>query len=295
MSVFTGAGCAICTPFKANGEVDYEQFARNIEIQIEGKTDAIVVCGSTGEASTLSHEEHLAVIGFCVKQVAKRVPVIAGTGSNCTETAVYLSQEAEKLGADAVLVVSPYYNKGTQKGLFEHFKIVADSIKIPVILYNIPGRTGVTIQNSTILKLATEVPNIVAVKESLSDISDVARLASMAGDKIDIYCGDDNQTLPYLSLGAKGVISVVSNLAPLEWHNMCQNYFDGKLDEAMKTQIKAIPMIDALFSEVNPIPVKAALNLMGCGEDVLRRPLTPMEPEHKAVLEKTMRDFGVKF
>ena len=297
MAIFTGAGVAIVTPFTANGDVDYDQFAKNIEFQIAGGTDAIIVCGSTGEASTLSHEEHLKVIEFCVKQVNKRIPVIAGTGSNCTNTAIYLSKEAEKCGADALLVVSPYYNKATQKGLFEHFKMIADSVKIPIILYNIPGRTGVKISNDTIMKLCTEVSNIVAIKESLGDISEVARLAYMSDGKIDIYCGDDNQTLPYLSLGAKGVISVLSNIAPELTHEMCQSFFDGDVKRSQEIQIKAIPLIDALFSEVNPIPVKAAMNLCNNPSNIagpLRRPLTEMEDEHKAVLKEEMIKFGIK-
>lgn len=296
MAVFTGAACAVVTPFKADGSVDFDQFAKNIEFQVNGGTDAIIVCGSTGEASTLSHEEHLDVIEFCVKQVNKRIPVIAGTGSNSTETAIYLSKEAEKRGVDGVLVVSPYYNKATKKGLFEHFKMIADSIKIPVILYNIPGRTGVTIANDVIIKLCTEVENIVGVKESLSDISEVIRLSAMSNGKVDIYCGDDNQTIPYLSVGAKGVISVMSNIAPDVWHNMCKDYFDGNCAKATETQLKAIPLIDALFSEVNPIPVKAAMNMLDADNAAgpLRRPLTEMEDAHKAVLKEEMVKFGLK-
>lgn len=293
MALFTGAGVAIVTPFKSNGDVDYEQFAKNIEFQIAGKTDAIIVCGTTGEASCLSHEEHLDVIEFCVKQVAGRIPVIAGTGSNCTETAIYLSQEAEKRGADACLVVSPYYNKSTQKGLFEHFKMVADSVKIPVILYNIPGRTGVAIKNTTIMKLVNEVPNIIGVKESLGDFSEVVRLAQMSEGKVDIYCGDDIQTIPYLSIGAKGVISVLSNIAPEETHNMCEYFFDGKIEEARELQLKATPLIDALFCEVNPIPIKTAMNFMGNWGGTYRRPLCEMEDANAKRLEDEMKNFGL--
>lgn len=295
MSVFKGAGVAIVTPFKENGDVDYDQFAKNIEFQIEGKTDAIIVCGTTGEASTLSHEEHLDVIEFCVKQVAGRIPVIAGTGSNCTDTAIYLSKEAEKRGADAVLVVSPYYNKATQNGLYEHFKMVAESVKIPVIIYNIPGRTGVNILPKTLKRLFEDVENIVGVKEATGDLSQTARLISITEGKFDVYCGDDNQVLPYMSIGAVGVISVLSNIAPLETHEMCQNYLDGNVEAARKTQLSAIALIDCLFSEVNPIPVKKALNLMGYCKDVYRRPLTQMEEANAKALEEEMRKFGIKF
>ncbi len=293
MSVFTGAGVAIVTPFKANGEVDYEKFAKNIEVQVAGKTDAIIVCGTTGEASTLTHEEHLDVIEFCVKQVAGRIPVIAGTGSNCTETAIYLTQEAEKRGADAVLVVAPYYNKATQKGLFEHFKAVADSVKIPVILYNIPGRTGVNVLPATTVKLCKEVPNIVGVKEATGDLSQTARLLQMADGCVDVYCGDDIQILPFMSLGAKGVISVLSNIAPEQTHELCQNYLDGNLEKARKMQLEAVPLIDALFIEVNPIPVKKAMNLMGDNGGYYRRPLTEMDEANAAVLEAEMKKYGL--
>ncbi|WP_321002956.1 4-hydroxy-tetrahydrodipicolinate synthase, partial [Eisenbergiella porci] len=215
MAIFTGAGVAIITPFHEDGSVNYEKFAEHIEAQIAGGTDAIIVCGTTGEASTLTHEEHLEVIRFCVEQTAGRIPVIAGTGSNCTQTAVYLSQEAEKAGVDGVLVVTPYYNKATQKGLYEHFKIVAEAIHVPMILYNIPGRTGgVNILPETVVRLCREVPNIVGVKDATGNISQVAQLMSMAGEDVDLYSGNDDQVVPLLSLGGKGVISVLSNVAP---------------------------------------------------------------------------------
>lgn len=293
MALFTGAAVAIVTPFKDNQEVDYEQFFKNIEYQIANKTDAIVVCGTTGESSTMSHEEHLDVIEACVKQVAGRVPVIAGTGSNSTKEAIHLSTEAEKRGADGLLLVSPYYNKATQKGLYEHFKAIADSVKIPCILYNIPGRTGVNIQPATIVKLCTEVENIVGVKEATGDLAQTARLSKLANGKVDIYCGDDIMILPFLSVGAKGVISVLSNIAPEQTHNMCELYFQGKVKEAMDLQLSAVPLIDALFSEVNPIPVKKALNYLGCCQDVYRLPLTQMEEAHAEVLKAEMKNFGV--
>ena len=294
MAIFTGAGVAIVTPFKDNGEVDYETFAKNIEFQIEKGTDAIIVCGTTGEASTLSHEEHLDVIRYCVKCVNGRIPVVAGTGSNCTETAIYLSQEAEKAGADGLLVVTPYYNKATQKGLYEHFKMVADSVKIPVILYNIPGRTGgVNILPETVVRLCSEVENIVGVKDATGNISQVAKLMSIADGKVDLYSGNDDQILPLLSLGGKGVISVLSNVAPTQTHDICAKFFAGDVEGSRKLQLDLLALINTLFIEVNPIPVKKALELMGMMGGTLRRPLTEMEPENAAKLEKEMKAAGI--
>ncbi|MBR3607444.1 MAG: 4-hydroxy-tetrahydrodipicolinate synthase [Lachnospiraceae bacterium] len=294
MAIFKGAGVAITTPFKENKEVDYDLFTKQIETQIAGGTDAIIVCGTTGEASTLTHEEHLDVIRHCVKVVNKRIPVVAGTGSNCTETAVYLSQEAQKAGADGLLVVTPYYNKATQKGLYEHFKIVAESVDIPIILYNIPGRTGgVNILPETVVRLCTEVENIVGVKDATGNISQVAKLMSLANGKVDLYSGNDDQILPLLSLGGIGVISVLSNVAPRQTHELCAKFFAGDVEESRKIQLDAIPLIDALFCEVNPIPVKKALELQGADRGILRRPLTEMEEEHAAVLKQAMKDFGI--
>ncbi len=294
MSIFKGAGVAIITPFHEDGSVNYEAFADQIERQIAGGTDAIIVCGTTGEASTLTHEEHLDVIRYCVEKVNKRIPVIAGTGSNCTETAIYLSQEAEKAGADGLLLVTPYYNKCTQKGLLEHFKMIAESVSLPIILYNIPGRTGgVLIAPETICTLCREVPNIVGVKDATGNISGVAKLMHMAGGDVDVYSGNDDQIVPILSLGGKGVISVLSNIAPRQTHDICQMYFDGNVEGSRDLQLKAIPVIDGLFCEVNPIPVKKAMNLMGLEAGPLRRPLTEMEDAHAAVLEQAMKDFGI--
>lgn len=294
MAIFTGAGVAIVTPFKDNGDVDYESFAKNIEFQIANGTDAIIVCGTTGEASTLSHEEHLDVIRYCVKCVNGRIPVVAGTGSNCTETAIYLSQEAEKAGADGLLIVTPYYNKATQKGLYEHFKLIADAVKIPIILYNIPGRTGgVNILPETVVRLCTEVENIVGVKDATGNISQVAKLMSIADGKVDLYSGNDDQIVPLLSLGGKGVISVLSNVAPTETHDICAKYFAGDVEGSRDLQLKAIALIEALFCEVNPIPVKKALHLMGMMGGTLRRPLTVMEDANAAKLEKAMKEFGI--
>ena len=293
MSVFTGAGVAIITPMKANGEVDYEAFAKLIEFQIANNTDAIIVCGTTGEASTLTHEEHLDTIKFCVEQVKGRIPVIAGTGSNCTETAIYLSQEAEKYGVDGILVVTPYYNKATQNGLYEHFKMVAESVKVPVILYNVPGRTGCNIAPATVVRLCKDVDNIVGVKEASGNIAQVAKLMSLADGCVDVYSGNDDQIVPLLSLGGKGVISVLSNVAPQQTHDICQLYFDGKVAESAKEQLRAIELCDALFCEVNPIPVKKAVSLLGMEAGPLRRPLSEMEPENVAKLEKAMKNYGL--
>lgn len=294
MSIFKGAGVAIVTPFHEDGSVNYEAFEKQIERQIEGGTDAIIVCGTTGEASTLSNEEHLDVIRYCVEKVNKRIPVIAGTGSNCTETAVYLSQEAEKIGADGLLIVTPYYNKCTQKGLLEHFKIIAESVSLPIILYNIPGRTGgVLIAPETICTLCREVKNIVGVKDATGNISGVAKLMHMAAGDVDVYSGNDDQIVPILSLGGKGVISVLSNIAPKQTHDICQMYFDGNVEGSRDLQLKAIPVIDGLFCEVNPIPVKKAMNFMGLEAGPLRRPLTEMEDAHAAGLKKAMEDFGI--
>ncbi|MDE5802251.1 MAG: 4-hydroxy-tetrahydrodipicolinate synthase [Lachnospiraceae bacterium] len=293
MSIFKGAGVAIVTPMKANGEVNYEKFAALIEFQIENGTDAIIVCGTTGEASTLSHEEHLEVIKYCTEKVAGRVPVIAGTGSNSTETAIYLSTEAEKYGVDGLLLVSPYYNKATQNGLYTHFKTVADAVKLPIILYNVPSRTGCNILPDTIVRLVTEVENIVGVKEASSNISQIARLAAKAGGKVDIYSGNDDQIVPILSLGGIGVISVLSNVAPRQTHDICEKYFAGDVKGSMELQLKAMELCDALFCEVNPIPVKKALNLMGMEAGGLRLPLTEMEEANAKKLEKAMKDFGI--
>ncbi len=293
MAVFTGAGVALVTPFNQDGTINYERFADLIEFQITNGTDAIVVCGTTGEASTMTHEEHLDAIEFCVKKTAGRVPVVAGTGSNNTKTAIYLSVEAQKRGVDGLLVVSPYYNKATQRGLYEHFKAIADSVTIPVLLYNIQGRTGVNIAPETIVKLWKDVENIVGVKEASGNISQVAKILQLSDGKMDVYSGNDDQIVPILSLGGKGVISVLSNVAPAQTHRMCQLYFDGNVQESAKEQLRAIPLCDALFCEVNPIPVKAALNMMGMEAGPLHLPLTEMEDAHKEVLRQAMTEYGI--
>ena len=293
MAVFKGAGVAIITPFHQDGSVNYEKFAEQIEYQITNGTDAIIVCGTTGEASTLTHEEHLDVIRFCVKQTAGRIPVIAGTGSNCTETAIYLSTEAEKAGVDGILVVTPYYNKATQKGLYNHFKAIADSVSVPMILYNIPGRTGVNMTPETIVKLCKEVENIVGVKEATGNISQVAKIMALADGCVDLYSGNDDQIVPLLALGGLGVISVLSNVAPQQTHDICAKFFEGDVAGSCKMQLDALALVDALFCEVNPIPVKTAINLQGREAGPMRMPLSEMEPEHAAVLEKAMKDYGI--
>lgn len=293
MSIFTGAGVAIVTPMKDDFSVNYEKLGEIIDFQIENGTDSIIICGTTGEASTLSHEEHIECIRYCVEKVAKRVPVVAGTGSNCTQTAIYLSEEAQKAGADALLVVTPYYNKATQKGLIAHYTAVANAVDLPIIMYNVPGRTGCNIQPQTAVQLAKNVKNIVAIKEATGNLSQVARLASLADGCIDIYSGNDDQILPVLSLGGKGVISVLSNVAPQQTHDIVQKYMDGDVAGSTKMQLEAIPLIDALFCEVNPIPVKAAMNLMGMGVGPLRMPLSEMEEVNQEKLKKAMIEYGL--
>lgn len=293
MSIFTGAAVAIITPMHADGSVNYEAFDKIIEDQISGGTDAIVVCGTTGEASTLSHEEHLDVVRHCIEKVAHRIPVIAGTGSNCTETAIYLSKEAEAAGADAVLLVTPYYNKATQGGLYVHFKETAEAINIPCILYNVPSRTGSNILPETAVKLARDVDNIVAIKEASGNLSQIAQLFQLADGCIDVYSGNDDQIVPIMSLGGLGVISVLSNIAPQQTHDMCQACLDGDYKKAAKMQLDAIPVINSLFCEVNPIPVKKAMNLLGYEAGTLRHPLTEMEEAHAAVLEADMKEYGI--
>lgn len=293
MAVFQGAGVAIVTPFKANGEVNYDKFAELLEFQIKNGTDAIIVCGTTGESSTLTHEEHLDLIRFCIETVKGRIPVVAGTGSNCTDTAVYLSTEAEKYGADGLLLVTPYYNKATQNGLYAHYKKIADSVKLPIILYNVPSRTGCNIQPQTAARLCTEVENIVGIKEASGNISQIAKLMSLAGDKVDLYSGNDDQIVPIMSLGGIGVISVLSNVAPGQTHDICQKFLDGDVEGSRKEQLRAIELCDALFCEVNPIPVKAALNLMGREVGGLHMPLSDMEPANVERLKKAMQNYGI--
>lgn len=293
MAIFEGAGVALVTPFKANGDVNYDKLEEILEEQIAGGTDAIVICGTTGEASTMSPEEHLSVIKYGCEVVKGRIPVVAGTGSNCTREAVYMSQKAEEAGADGVLLVTPYYNKTTQNGLIAHFTTIAEAIKIPALLYHIPGRTGVTMKPETIVSLCKNVPNIVGVKEASGNFSSIATMMNMADGCIDVYSGNDDQIVPLLSMGGKGVISVLSNVAPKQTHDICQKFFDGDVKGSLQMQLDAIPLISALFSEVNPIPVKAAMNMMGKEVGPLRLPLTEMEDAHKEVLKQAMKSYGI--
>jgi 4-hydroxy-tetrahydrodipicolinate synthase len=293
MAVFKGAGVAIVTPFTKNNEVDYEMLGELIEYQIANGTDSIVICGTTGEASTLSHEEHLECIRYTVEKVAKRVPVIAGTGSNSTETAIYLSTEAMKHGADALLLVTPYYNKATQKGMILHFTAIAEAVSIPIILYNVPGRTGCNLLPQTIATMFRNVPNIVGIKEASGNIAQVAEIMQLTDGKIDLYSGNDEMIVPALSLGGLGVISVLSNIAPRETHDMVYNYLEGNISGSRELQLKLFPLINALFCEVNPIPVKKAVNLMGFEVGTLRMPLTEMEPANVERLVKEMQAAGI--
>ncbi len=293
MAIFEGAGVALVTPMREDGSIHYEKLRELVEFQIAGGTDAIIVCGTTGEASAMTHEEHIETVRFVCEVTNHRIPVIAGTGSNWTETAIYLSKEAEAAGADGLLLVSPYYNKATQKGLIAHFTAVAEAVTLPIILYNIPGRTGVNIAPQTIATLCRNVKNIVGVKEASGNFSNIATLMSMAGDCVDLYSGNDDQIVPLLALGGKGVISVLSNVAPQKAHDICASYFKGDVKESCRLQLEAIPLVTELFSEVNPIPVKAALNLMGREAGPLRLPLTEMEPEHLTKLKKAMEDYGL--
>ncbi len=293
MAIFKGAGVAIATPFYENGDVNYEEFARLIDFQIENGTDAIIVCGTTGEAATMSEREHMEVVKFCIEKVAKRVPVIAGTGSNCTATAIELSKEAESYGADAVLSVTPYYNKATQGGLIAHFAAIADAISIPIILYNVPSRTGCNLLPETVVKLAKEHENIVAIKDATGNISQTIKMMSLAQGCIDLYSGDDDQIVPIMSVGGLGVISVLSNVAPRQTHEICQKCLEGDFAAARELQFKAYPLVKALFSEVNPIPVKAALNMIGFAAGPLRLPLTEMEDANKEHLREEMIRYGL--
>ena len=290
-TIFKGAGVAIITPFTEDG-VNFEELSRIIEDQIKGGTDAIVITGTTGESATMSDAEHRAAIKFAVEQVKGRIPVIAGTGSNETSYAIALSKYAEEVGADALLVVTPYYNKCTQKGLVAHYTAIADAVNIPIVLYDVPSRTGVAISTESYVKLSKH-PNIVAVKEANGDLSKILRLIAAVGDDLVLYSGNDDQIVPILSLGGQGVISVLSNVAPKETHDMCQAFFDGDTEKAAKMQIDYTDLIDALFCEVNPIPVKVAMRKLGYDAGPLRMPLCEMEPENEAKLEAALRNHGL--
>lgn len=295
MAIFKGAGVAIITPMHEDGSVNYEKLEEILGYQIANSTDAIIICGTTGESSTMTHGEHLKTIKFTIDKVAKRVPVIAGTGSNCTETAIMLSKEAASYGADALLIVTPYYNKATQKGLIAHYTAIAEAVpETPIIMYNVPSRTGCNLQPATVAALVKNVKNIVGIKAASGDLSQIAKMVSLAGEKLELYSGNDDQVLPVLSLGGLGVISVLSNVAPKQTHDMVMKFLEGDIKEAAKLQIEAIPLVNALFCEVNPIPVKTAMNMMGMEVGPLRMPLCEMEESNKEILKKAMLDYGLK-
>lgn len=293
MAIFEGAGVALVTPFTESGEVNYPKLKEIVEEQIAGGTDAIIACGTTGESATMSHEEHLDVIRYVCEVVNHRIPVIAGTGSNSTKEAIHLSQGAEKAGADGLLLVTPYYNKATQNGLIAHYTAIANSVSLPILLYHVPSRSGVTMKPETIVKLCKDVPNIVGVKEASANFSAIAEIMQLADGCVDLYSGNDDQIVPLLSLGGKGVISVLSNVAPRQTHDICASFFEGDVKKSCEMQLKAIPVINALFCEVNPIPVKAAMNMMGKEVGPLRLPLTEMEPQNKERLKKAMEEYGI--
>lgn len=294
MAIFTGAGVALVTPFHEDGSVNFDKLDELIDYHCENGTDSLIICGTTGESSTLSEEEHMECIKFAVERTKGRLPVIAGTGSNATYTTIDMSREAVEDGVDGLLIVTPYYNKATQNGLVAHYKAVAAEAKAPIIMYSVQSRTGLNIAPETVATLVKEVPNIVGVKEASGNISQVAKIMNLTDGNIDLYSGNDDQIIPILSLGGKGVISVLSNVAPKEAHDICAKFFAGDVKGACELQLKAIPLIEQLFCEVNPIPVKKAVNLMGMECGGLRMPLTELSEEHEKSLAQAMRDFGIK-
>lgn len=292
MSIFTGSGVAIVTPFKEDKTVDFVAFEKLINFQIENNTDAIIVCGTTGEPSTLTEEERFEVIKFCVDKVAKRVPVIAGVGCNDTMQSVKMCKRCEEIGVDGLLIVTPYYNKTTQKGIINHYKIIAESVKLPIILYNVPSRTGLNMLPKTVLELS-KVDNIVGIKEASGNISQIVEIASICKEDFYIYSGNDNQILPILSIGGKGVISVMANIIPKDTHNIIQKFLDNDFEESKKIQLLSVELASALFCEVSPIPVKTALEIMGYGKAYFREPLIDMEPDNIIVLKNAMKNYGL--
>lgn len=290
--IFSGAGVAIITPMKEDGSVNYDKLAEILEQQIAGHTDAIIICGTTGESATLTDAEHLEVIRFTVEKVAHRIPVVAGTGSNDTDYAIHLSQEAEAVGVDGLLVVTPYYNKCSQRGLIRHYQKIAESVSLPIIMYSVASRTGVNITPQTCLELS-KVPNIVAIKEASGNISQIATIKALCGDDLDVYSGNDDQIVPILSLGGAGVISVLSNVMPKETHDICQLYFDGKVKESAALQLKLLQLCHDLFMDVNPIPVKEAMNLMGMEVGPLRMPLCEMDDASREKLRQSLKNYGL--
>ena len=293
MAIFKGSGVAIVTPMKENLDVDFDKLEELINFQIDNGTDAIIIAGTTGESSTLTMEEHRRVIQAAVEFTKHRVPVVAGTGSNCTRTAIHLTKEAEEDGADAALIVTPYYNKATQKGLIAHYGQIASETKLPIILYNVPGRTGCNLMPETVATLVKENENIVGLKEATGNMAQASKTMYLCDGKLEMYSGEDGLVVPLLSIGGLGVISVIANIAPRQTHDMVMSYLEGDLEKARQMQLKSLPLVDALFSEVNPIPVKKALNLMGMQGGSLRSPLCEMGEENAKKLEQAMKDFGL--
>lgn len=293
MAIFTGSGVALVTPFLADQSVDYEGLDRLLEYHVSHATDSIIICGTTGESSTLSEEEHMDVIKFAVERVKGRIPVIAGTGSNSTKTTIDMSKEAAECGADGLLIVTPYYNKTTQEGLVQHYASVAKEAKAPIIMYNVGSRTGLNIEAATAARIFREVDNVVGIKEASGNISQVAKVMQLTDGKIDLYSGNDDQIVPLLSLGAKGVISVLANVAPDETHDICAKFFAGDMQGSLALQLRALPLISQLFCEVNPIPVKKAVELMGLPSGGLRMPLIDISKENEVKLAQAMKEFGI--
>ncbi len=293
MAIFTGAGVAIVTPFNEDESINYDRLDELIDFHCENGTDSIIICGTTGESATMTEEEHLECVKFTIERARGRIPVIAGTGSNCTRTAIDMSKEAAQYGADGLLLVTPYYNKATQAGLMAHYKAVAREAKAPIIMYSVASRTGCNIEPATVAALVREVDNIVGVKEASGSISQVAKIMALTDGNVDLYSGNDDQIVPILSLGGKGVISVLSNVAPRETHDMCAKFFAGDVEGSARLQLRAIPLVEQLFSEVNPIPVKKAMQLMGMDCGGLRMPLTELTKAHEETLAAAMREFGI--
>ena len=294
MAVFKGAGVAIVTPFKEDESIDYDRLDELIDFHCENGTDSIIICGTTGVSATMTEKEHLECVKFTIERTKGRIPVIAGSGSNCTRTAVEMSKEAESYGADGLLLVTPYYNKATQAGLIAHYTAVAKEVKAPIIMYSVASRTGCNIEPATVAALVNNVDNIVGIKEASGNIGQVARIMALTDGNIDLYSGNDDQIVPLLSLGGKGVISVLSNIAPKETHDMCEKFFEGDIKGSAELQLKAIPLVEQLFCEVNPIPVKKAMQLIGMDCGGLRMPLTELTKAHEESLAKAMKDFGLK-
>lgn len=294
MSIFTGAGVAIVTPFNEDESINYDKLDQLIDYHCNNGTDSIIICGTTGESATMSEKEHMECVKFAIERTNGRLPIIAGTGSNCTRTAIDMSKEAASYGADGLLVVTPYYNKATQEGLVGHYTAVAKEAKAPIIMYSVASRTGCNIEPATAARLIKEVDNIVGIKEASGNISQVAKIMHLTDGKADLYSGNDDQIVPILSLGGKGVISVLSNVAPQETHDICAKFFEGDVKGSLELQLKAIPLIEQLFCEVNPIPVKKAMKLMGMDCGSLRMPLTELTPQHEESLAKAMTEFGIK-